>query len=299
MVAFIDAHRDTYGVEPICAELPIARSVYYEHKARVVDPTRQPARVQRDAALAVEVARVHAENFAVYGARKIWRQLHREGCEVARCTVERLMRAQGLAGVVRGRKCRTTIRDDRAACPADRVNRQFRAERPNQLWVADFTYVATWAGFVYVAFVIDVYARRIIGWRVARSMHTDLVLDALEQALWARSGAKGVVHHSDRGSQYLSIRYTERLAEIGAQPSVGSVGDSYDNALAESVIGLYKAEVIHQQGPWRNVDAVEYATLVWVDWFNHRRLLEPIGHVPPAEYERAYYRPTAGQAIAA
>jgi len=261
MVAFIDANRDLYGVESICKQLPIAPSLYYEMKAREVDPTRVPPRLQRDRKLVAEIRRVYDENFAVYGARKVWRQLGREEIEVARCTVERLMRSLGLQGVVRGRKCRTTIADDTAERPLDRVNRQFQASHPNELWVADFTYVATWAGFVYVAFVIDVYARRIIGWRVARSMHAELVLDALEQAIWARSGAKGVVHHSDRGSQYLSIRYSERLAEIGAQPSVGSVGDSYDNALAETVIGLYKTEVIHHRGPWRGLDDVEYATL--------------------------------------
>jgi transposase InsO family protein len=287
MVSFIDEHRAEYGVESICAQLPIAPSLYYEHKARQADAERLPPRLRRDRALAPEIRRVHAENFQVYGARKVWRQLGREGQVVARCTVERLMRAQGLRGVVRGRKCRTTIPDDSAARPLDRVNRQFQASRPNQLWVADFTYVATWAGFVYVAFVIDVFARRIIGWRVARSMHTELVLDALEQALWARSGAAGVVHHSDRGSQYLSIRYSERLAEAGVEPSVGSVGDSYDNALAETIIGLFKTEVIHHRGPWRHLEAVEYATLEWVDWFNHRRLLEPIGNVPPADLEVA------------
>jgi len=229
----------------------------------------------------------------------VWRQLRREGVPVARCTVDRLMGRMGLHGVVRGRRCRTTIPADIAERPLDRVNRQFQASRPNQLWVADFTYVATWAGFVYVAFVIDVFARRIIGWRVARSMHTDLVLDALEQALWARSGVRGVVHHSDRGSQYLSIRYSERMAEAGIEPSVGSVGDSYDNALAETIIGLYKTEVIHHLGPWRHMEAVEYATLEWVDWFNHRRLLEPIGNVPPAELEASYYQPASQLPMAA
>jgi putative transposase len=289
MMSFIDAHRDEYGVESICAQLPIAPSTYYEWKAREVDPERLPPRFKRDRELSVAIRRVYEENFAVYGARKVWRQLGRESIVAARCTVERLMRSLGLQGVVRGRKCRTTIPDESAARPLDRVKRQFQASRPNALWVADFTYVATWAGFVYVAFVIDVFARRIIGWRVARSMHAELVLDALEQAIWARAGAKGVVHHSDRGSQYLSIRYSERLAEIGAQPSVGSVGDSYDNALAETVIGLYKTEVIHHRGPWRSLDEVEYATLEWVDWFNHRRLLEPIGNVPPAELEMSYF----------
>ena len=299
MVAFIDANRDLYGVESICKQLPIAPSLYYEMKAREVDPTRVPPRLQRDRKLVAEIRRVYDENFAVYGARKVWRQLGREEIEVARCTVERLMRSLGLQGVVRGRKCRTTIADDTAERPLDRVNRQFQASHPNELWVADFTYVATWAGFVYVAFVIDVYARRIIGWRVARSMHAELVLDVLEQAIWARSGAKGVVHHSDRGSQYLSIRYSERLAEIGAQPSVGSVGDSYDNVLAETVIGLYKTEVIHHRGPWRGLDDVEYATLEWVDWFNHRRLLEPIGNIPPVEYEAQYHQSASRLPMAA
>jgi transposase InsO family protein len=244
--------------------------------------------------LVSEIRRVYDENFGVYGARKVWRQLNREDVEVARCTVERLMRELRLQGVVRGRKCRTTIADESAARPLDRVNRLFQASRPNELWVADFTFVATWSGFVYVAFVIDVFSRRIIGWRAARSMRSELVLDALEQAIWSRSDAKGVVHHSDRGSQYLSIRYSERLAEFGAQPSVGSVGDSYDNALAETIIGLFKAEVIHRRGPWRGLDDVEFATLEWVDWFNNRRLLEPIGNVPPAEYEATYHQ-SAGQ----
>ncbi len=299
MVSFIDQHRAEYGVEPICVQLPIAPSRYYEHKAREANAERLPLRLRRDRDLVPEIRRVHEENFHVYGARKVWRQLGREGFPVARCTVERLMRKQGLQGVVRGRKCRTTFADDHAERPLDRVNRQFQASRPNQLWVADFTYVATWTGFVYVAFVIDVFARRIIGWRVARSMQTELVLDALEQALWARSGAKGVVHHSDRGCQYLSIRYTERLAEAGAEPSVGSVGDSYDNALAETIIGLYKTEIIHHRGPWRHIDAVEYATLEWVDWFNHRRLLEPIGNVPPAELEASYYQSASQLPMAA
>jgi putative transposase len=299
MVAFVDAHRAEHGVEPICEQLPIAPSTYYEHKARQADPERLPPRLQRDSALIPEIRRVYEENFRVYGARKVWRQLRREAFVVARCTVERLMHSLGLQGVVRGRRCRTTIADERAERPLDRVNRQFHASRPNELWVADFTYVATWAGLVYVAFVIDVYARRIIGWRVARSMRAELVLDALEQALWSRSDIQGVVHHSDRGSQYLSIRYSERLSEAGAQPSVGSVGDSYDNALAETIIGLYKSEVIHRRGPWQNLDAVEYATLEWVDWFNHRRLLEPIGNVPPAEFEVSYYQSTGQLPIAA
>jgi putative transposase len=299
MISFIDQHRSQYGVEPICAQLPIAPSTYYGHKARAAEPELLPPRVRRDAELSPEIRRVYDENFRVYGARKVWRQLGREQITVARCTVERLMRSLGLQGVVRGKKCRTTISKDQASYPADRVKRQFTATRPNQLWVADFTYVATWSGFVYVAFVIDVFARRIIGWRVARSMQTDLVLDALEQALWSRSGAKGTVHHSDRGSQYLSIRYTERLAEAGVEPSVGSVGDSFDNALAETIIGLYKTEVIHHRGPWRQLEDVEYATLEWVDWFNHRRLLTSIGNLPPAELELRYGRQHQESATAA
>jgi putative transposase len=299
MVAFIDAHRAKYGVEPICAELPIAPSTYYAHKARQADPRRLPPRVVRDAALCTVIRRVWDENFRVYGARKVWRQLRREGVVVARCTVERLMGRLGLQGVVRGRRCRTTIPAELADRPLDRVQRQFTASRPNQLWVADLTYVATWVGFVYVAFVIDVFARRIVGWRVTRSLATELVLDALEQALHARRAGQGLIHHSDRGCQYLSIRYTGRLAEAGIEASVGSVGDSYDNALAETIIGLFKTEVIYARGPWRTLDAVEYATLEWVDWFNNRRLLESIGHVPPAEYELAYHRLNEAQAMAA
>ena len=299
MVSFIDEHRDEYGVEPICAQLPIAPSTYYEHKARESDPGRLPPRVQRDRELSDEIQRVWDENFCVYGARKVWRQLNREQFAVARCTVERLMRILGLQGVVRGQTCRTTVSDNTADRPPDLVQRQFTATRPNQLWVADITFVATWAGFVYVAFVVDVFARRIVGWRVANTMRTDLVLDALEQALWSRTGTQGLVHHSDRGSQYLSIRYTERLAEAGVESSVGSVGDSYDNALAETINGLYKTEVIRRRGPWRHIDDVEYATLEWVDWFNNRRLLEPIGNVPPAELEQAYYRQLEGSAMVA
>jgi len=299
MVQFVDAHRAQHGVAPICAQLPIAPSVYYEAKARQRDASRLPRRAQLDQELSTAIHRVYETNFRVYGARKVWRQLGREGIAVARCTVERLMHVDALQGVVRGRKCRTTIADETAARPLDLVKRQFTATRPNQLWVADFTFVATWSGFVYVAFVIDVFARRIVGWRVARSMRTELVLDALEQALWARKVTRGLIHHSDRGSQYLSIRYTERLAEVGVETSVGSVGDSYDNALAETIIGLFKTEVIHRQGPWRSVDAVEYATLEWVDWFNNRRLLEPIGHVPPAEFESAYHQQQSELAVAA
>jgi putative transposase len=291
MIAFIDEYRTVYGVEPICRVLPIAPSTYYAHAARRADPKRRPARARRDAALMIEIRRVYEANFCVYGVRKVWRQLRREGIVVARCTVARLMRAMGLQGAVRGKPVRTTISDKAAPCPLDRVNRQFQAPRPNVLWVSDFTYVATWSGFVYVAFVIDAYARRIVGWRVSRTAHASLVLDALEQALHERRPVQGggLVHHSDRGVQYVSIRYTERLAEAGIEPSVGSVGDSFDNALAETIHGLYKAEVIHRRGPWRSFEAVEFATLEWVDWFNHRRLLEPIGNVPPAEAEARYY----------
>jgi transposase InsO family protein len=301
MIGFIDDYRAAYGVEPICRVLKIAPSTYHAHDARRRRPDTAPLRVHRDAALRVEIRRVFDENFQVYGVRKVWRQLVREGEDVARCTVARLMRRMGLQGVIRGRRVRTTISDKTAPCPLDRVNRQFRAPRPNVLWVSDFTYVATWAGFVYVAFVIDAYARRIVGWRVSRSAHAGFVLDALEQALHDRRpvSGSGLVHHSDRGVQYVSIKYTERLAEAGLEPSVGSIGDSYDNALAETINGLYKAEVIHRRGPWRSMEAVEYATLEWVDWFNNRRLLEPIGNIPPAEAEAAYYADVERQAIAA
>jgi putative transposase len=301
MVAFIEEHRDVYGVEPICAVLQIAPSTYYSHRMRKSAPQKRPARAKRDEALAAQIRRVWSESHGgVYGARKVWRQLLRENVQVARCTVERLMRKMGLRGVVRGRAFKvTTVADGSALRPPDLVDRQFQATRPNQLWVADLTYVATWAGFVYVAFVIDVFSRAIVGWRVSNSLRSDLALDALEQALHARPCSDRLVHHSDRGTQYLSIRYTERLAEAGIERSVGSVGDSYDNALAESVIGLYKAEVIRRRGPWRNIDEVEYGTLEWVDWFNHRRLLEPIGYVPPAEFEAAYYRTQSTPAVVA
>jgi putative transposase len=291
MIAFIDTHREVHGVEPICKVLPIAPSTYRAHVAQRTDASKRSARARRDAAMKLEVQRVFAENFGVYGARKVWRQLQREGFAVARCTVERLMVALDLQGVIRGKPVRTTISDKMAPCPLDHVNRQFHAPRPNALWVSDFTYVATWSGFVYVAFVIDAYARRIVGWRVSRTAQAGFVLDALEQALHERRPTHrgGLVHHSDRGSQYVGIRYTERLAEAGIEPSVGSVGDSYDNALAETINGLYKAEVIHRSGPWRSFKAVEFATLEWVDWFNNRRLLEPIGNIPPAEAEARYY----------
>jgi len=289
MISFIDAYRDDHGVEPICKVLPSAPSTYYLHVAREADPAQRSARPQRDERMCGQIQQIWDENLQVYGADKVWRQLRREGVEVARCTVERLMRRLGLEGAVRGRKARTTIPAKTEAQPADLVMRNFKARRPNQLWVADLTFVATWCGFVYVAFVIDAFARRIVGWRVSSSLRADIALDALEQALWARGRGDGLVHHSDRGVQYVSIRYTERLAEAGIEPSVGSVGDSYDNALAETVIGLYKTEVINRRGPWRNLESVEFATLEWVDWFNNRRLLEPIGHIPPAEYEEAYY----------
>ena len=296
MYAFIDAHRAAYGVEPICRVLQIAPSGYYEHRARAADVTRRPARTQRDATLREAVRRVWEAHRRVYGVRKVWRQLRREGHAVARCTVARLMRAEGLRGIVRGRRARTTVPEAAAERPLDLVQRQFSATAPNQLWVADFTYVATWRGFVYVAFVIDVFSRRIVGWRAHTTMRSDLVLDALEQALHDRETDAQLVHHSDRGVQYLSVRYTERLAEAGIAASVGSRGDSYDNALAESVIGLYKAEVIHHAGPWRGFEDVEYATLEWVAWFNTQRLLEPLGYLPPAEYEEQFYRVQAAPA---
>jgi transposase InsO family protein len=290
VIGFMEAHVDAFGVEPMCRVLQIAPSIWYEHARRKADPSCRPARAKRDDVLSVHIQRVHAENFGVYGVRKVWRQLAREGIAVARCTVARLMKDIGLQGVVRGKRIRTTIPGAAAACPLDKVKRQFAADRPNRLWVSDFTYVATWSGFVYVAFVIDVFARRIVGWRASRTATAGFVLDALDQALHARRPlAGGLIHHSDRGVQYVSIKYTDRLVEAGIEPSVGSVGDSYDNALAETVIGLFKAEVIHRCGPWRSFEAVEFATLEWVDWFNTRRLLEPIGNIPPAEAEANYY----------
>lgn len=299
MVAFIDAHRGTYGVEPICAQLPIAPSTYYAQKARAADPARMPRRARWDATLRPEIARVWQANRRVYGAKKVWKQLNREAIPVARCTVARLMAGMGLRGVVRGRRVRTTIAEAVVERPRDLVARNFTAARPNQLWVADLTYVATWRGFVYVAFIVDVFSRRIVGWRAASSLRSDLALDALEQALYDRETdgeLVDLVHHSDRGVQYLSIRYTERLAEAGIEPSVGSRGDSYDNALAETVIGLYKSEVIYHDGPWRGLEQVEYATLEWVAWFNTQRLLEPLGYVSPAEYEESFHRTHAAHA---
>jgi len=295
---FVDAHRATFGVEPICKVLQVAPSGYRRHAALAREPHRRCARAKRDALLLPEIERVWQGNMQVYGADKVWKQLDREGMTVARCTVERLMRRLGLRGVVRGKVVRTTVSDGKAPCPLDRVNRQFRAERPNQLWVSDFTYVSTWQGWLYVAFVVDVFARRIVGWRVSTSMKTDFVLDALEQALYARQPERdsALIHHSDRGSQYVSIPYSERLAEAGIEPSVGSKGDSYDNALAETINGLYKAELIHRRAPWKSREAVELATLEWVAWFNHHRLLGSIGYIPPAEAEANYYRQLAGQA---
>ncbi len=300
MIAFIENHRPVYGVEPICNVLPIAPSTYYEHAARRRNPARLPARARRDKVLRTEIGRVWDENFRVYGVRKVWRQLCREGIAVARCTTARLMRQMGLSGAVRGKTVKTTISNPAAPCPRDKVNRQFQAPRPNALWVSDFTYVATWQGFVYVAFVIDTFARRIVGWRVSRSAETGFVLDALEQALYDRRPFPqgGLVHHSDRGSQYVSIRYTERLAMVHR-----AVGRQRRRQLrqrpAETVIGLFKTELIRRRGPWRGIAAVEFATLEWVDWFNHRRLFEPIGNIPPAEAEARYYAQIASQAMAA
>ena len=279
--------------------MQIAPSCYRRHCARQRNPALCCKRAQRDAILAPHIQRVWQANMQVYGADKVWHQMQREGFAVARCTVERLMRHLGLRGVRRGKVVRTTVGDANAPCPLDRVNRQFKAERPNQLWVSDFTYVSTWQGWQYVAFVIDVYARRIVGWRQSSSMRTDFVLDALEQALYDRRPQRDgvLIHHSDRGSQYVSIRYSERLAEAGIEPSVGSRGDSYDNALAETINGLYKAELIHRRAPWKTKESLELATLEWVSWFNHHRLLEPIGYIPPAEAEENYYRQLASQAI--
>ena len=290
----MDAHRDRFGVEPICRLLQVAPSSYYAAKGR-----QRCQRKVRDEALKLEIARVHAANYGVYGARKVWRQLHRDGVRVARCTVERLMRELGLAGRTRGVRRRTTIPADTAATHPDRVERRFVADAPNQLWIADITYVATWSGFAYTAFVTDVYSRRIVGWRVATTLRTDLALDALEMAIWSRTETlEGLVHHSDRGVQYLSIRYTERLAAEGAVTSVGSRGDSYDNAMAESINGLYKSELITMRGPWRTVDDVELATLSWVHWWNTTRLHSAIGNAPPDEFEAAHYaqQPPANQA---
>ena len=290
MVAFIDKHRHVYGVEPICAVLPIAPSTYYRCKDLERSPDKRSHRVKRYESLEPEVLRVWEENRSVYGAHKLWKELNRESIPVGRWSVEVAMKSLGIEGVKRGRSCKTTLPSDQADAPLDLVDRQFVASAPDQLWVADITYVATWSGFVFVAFVTDVFSRYIVGWRVMKTMRTDLVLGSLEQAMWARGKPKGVTHHSDRGSQYLSIRYSDRLTEAGFNASVGSVGDSYDNAMAESINSLYKAELIHNDGPWRGLDDVERETLTWVDWFNNKRLLTPIGDVPPAEYELMYYQ---------
>jgi len=300
MVNFIDEHRDVYGVGPICEVLPIAPSTYYTHREWRETPTTRSERAQRDDILREHIQRVYDENHQVYGARKVWRQLEREGVEVARCTVERLMREMGLHGAVRGRAFKvTTVADEDAQRPQDLVKRDFSADAPNKLWVADLTYVPTWVGFVYVAFVVDVFSRAIVGWRVSTSLRADLAFDALEQAIHERPLQDGLIHHSDRGSQYLCIRYTDRLVEAGISSSVGSVGDSYDNALAETIIGLFKTEVIRRRGPWRDVDSVEMAVLEWVAWFNNQRLLEPLGWIPPVEYEKNYYDAQAAQRKAA
>ena len=299
MVKFIQDHHHVYGVEPICKILPIAPSTYFREANRLHNPDLLSNRAKTDADFRCAIRRVWEENHQVYGARKVWIQLKREGVRVARCTVERLMRQMGLQGVVRGKNVITTLSDDQQERPLDLVKRQFTAERPDQLWVADFTYVPTWSGTVYVAFVIDVYSRYIVGWRVSTSMKTDFVLDALEQAIWARRPDGDLIHHSDRGSQYLSIRYTERLKEAKINPSVGSVGDSYDNALAETIIGLFKTEVMWHKGPWKNRSDVELAVLTWVEWFNNRRLLEAIGDIPPAEKEQKYYDQQMESVIAA
>jgi putative transposase len=291
MISFIDDQRTVYGVESICRVLPIAPSTYYHQLACRADPTKLSPRCQRDVSLRPKIQKVWDDNWKVYGVRKTWRQLRREGVDVARCTVARLMAGMGLRGVVRGKSLKTTFSDTSIPCPRDKVNRQFRASAPNILWVSDFTYVSTWQGFTYVAFIIDTFANRIVGWKVSRTAKTDFVLDALEQALYARRPDRSgkLTHHSDRGVQYVSIRYTERLAEAGIEPSVGSVGDAYDNALAETINGLYKTEVIHRRSSWKTMEEVEMQTLKWVDWFNNRRLLEPIGNIPPAEAEENYY----------
>ncbi|EKE4301524.1 IS3 family transposase [Escherichia coli] len=296
MMPLLDKLREQYGVRPVCSELHIAPSTYYHCQQQRHHPDKRSARAQHDDWLKKEIQRVYDENHQVYGVRKVWRQLLREGIRVARCTVARLMAVMGLAGVLRGKKVRTTV-SRKAVAACDRVNRQFVAERPDQLWVADFTWVSTWQGFVYVAFIIDVFAGYIVGWRVSSSMETTFVLDALEQALWARRPS-GTIHHSDKGSQYVSLAYTQRLKEAGLLASTGSTGDSYDNAMAESINGLYKAEVIHRKS-WKNRTEVELATLTWVDWYNNRRLLGRLGHTPPAEAEKAYYASIGNNDLAA
>ncbi len=295
MTRYIDAHRERFGVEPICQTLQVAPSTYYAAKSR-----RPSSRRVRDVELKLDVSRVHRDNFRVYGVEKIWRQLLREGIAVGRDRVARLMRDLGLAGVVRGKSLRTTVPGDVGARPADLVDRAFKAPAPNRLWVADLTYVSTWCGFAYAAFIVDAFSRAIVGWRVATSLSADLALDALEMAIWARhpTAEDALVHHSDRGVQYLAIRYTERLAEEGAVTSVGSRGDSYDNALAETVMGLYKTELIRRRGPWRTAEQVELATAEWVDWWNRRRLHSAAGNLPPAEFERRYHDQQAAIEVA-
>ncbi len=296
-VKFIDEHRKSAGVEPICTALRIAPSTYSARRAQTNDPERRSARRKRDDTLRDAIQRVWEKNFKGYGARTVWRALTREGVVVARCTVERLLRSMGLQGVVRGKVKRTTISKDGDPRPLDLVHRDFSADRPNRLWVADFTYVATWRGFAYVAFVVDAFSRMIVGWRAAMSMSTQLTQDALEQALWARKITGNLIHHSDRGSQYIAIRYSERLMDAGIDASAGTVGDVYDNAMAETINGLFKTEVIRRRGPWKGLEDVEYATLEWVHWFNTSRLFEPIGYVPPVEYEEVYYSQREGLVV--
>ena len=289
MVSFIDQNRKNYGVESICAQLPIAPSTYYEAKTKQSNPDKVCPRKKRDMELKPEIAAIWEDNYKVYGIIKIWKQLKRQGYQVARCTVARLMKEMGIKGARRGGKVYTTKSDKTQNKPEDLVQRNFKVTKPNQLWIVDFTYVRTWQGFVYVSFVIDAYGRRIIGWSVSRKMTTDFVLDALDQAIYFRKPSTDLIHHSDHGSQYLSLLYTERLEVEGIKPSVGTAGDSYDNAMAESVIGLYKTELIEMKGPWRNLETVEFETLKWIDWFNHRRLFGPIGNIPPAEFEENFY----------
>ena len=299
MIAFIKDQRSVHGVEPICRVLQIAPSTFYEYLAIERDRSRASDRAKRDAYLRKEMADVWTKNRSVYGARKLWHAMKREKIDVARCTVERLMRQLGIQGVRRGKKIKTTQGQPADQCPLDKVNRQFRASQPNELWVSDFTFVSTWRGFVYVAFVIDTFANRIVGWKASTIQDTQFVLDALEQAIHARKPAENLIHHSDRGSQYVSIKYTERLADAGLEPSVGSIGDSYDNALAETIIGLFKTEVINRLGPWKSKDQVEWETLQWVNWFNNERLLEPLGYITPIEAEEKYEQALKSEKIAA
>lgn len=301
MITFIADHRDEFGVEPICRVLPIAPSSFYARTAIWRDPAKAPHRARQDQRDSAAIAKAYDDSGRRYGARKVWRQLRRDGCDIARCTVERLMKAMGLQGIIRGRKVITTNPDTALACPDDKVNRKFTAQHPNQLWISDFTYVPTWQGMAYVAFIIDVFARKIVGWRVSTSMSTSFVLDALNQAIVQRcpQKASGLIHHSDRGSQYLSIRYTERLQEAGIDPSVGSVGDSYDNAMAETIIGLFKAEVTKLMAPWKSVSRLEWETAKWVHWYNTTRIHSAIGYITPTEAEEAFYENLKSQKIAA